>query len=448
MEGQLDQSFSEKNLRKVWDLQARRGRNRLGLYPDARDAYDQARSARKMARASARSSIRYIGPPENAPDRLAQAARDRADAILDSCLAATSLELATRIESDTFTWDLQRGPRVKGSRDTYMIDGTPEIFFADKHLQRLISSMSRHRAPSRQSVVSGLVRTLDNTLPKSVVRTDVAEFYESIDHGLLRRFLQELGLTPTNRCLIEKLLQEWSTLTGSTVGLPTGVGLSAVLAELYMAQADQQLRDDPSTLYYARYVDDIVLVQSQDTKGLPTQSAAIEKVREALAPLKLSLNTGKTFYREFENGKLPKFDFLGYEICHAGGVQVCLTNDRYQKLRERLERSFAAWKKGDPDNHGRRKLLLDRIRLLTGNTRLSHNKRNAMVGIYFSNPLITETKNLTDLDKLLTHLTEDASLPPELKVKIEELSFVDGFKNRTLHRWPTHALKKIRGAWS
>lgn len=445
----LDQSFSPKNLRRIWDLEARRGRDRLSLYPDVRRAYDLARDSRHRARAARKGTVPYIGPPELAPESVARADRQIAESLLGASMAATSEILVRSVESGAFVWGLARGQVVGGKRQTYSIADTPEVFFADKHLQRVVGSTLASRPRGRQSIVSGLIRTIDNNVPKIVVRADVKDFYDSIDHRRLRSHLDTTTLSPSCRRLIDRLLTEMEVLTGKARGLPAGVGLSAKLAELYIAQADRALRDTRGTLYFARYVDDIVLVRAEESEGAVAPSAVVAEIETELQLLGLSLNSTKTLHRELVNNSLGKIEFLGYEIEYRGrsGPVVRLTDGRYKTIRARIDQTFSAWDRANPTNHGRRSLLLDRLRFLTANTRLSHNKRNALVGIYFSNPHLTDLKSLAGLDRYLQHRASQSSLPPGLDQKIAALSFTDGFSRRTIHRWSMQRMTRLKGAW-
>lgn len=445
----MDQSFSPKNLRVIWDLEVRRGRERLHLYPDLRQAYDTAREARQRARAHRRGTIAYIGPRKKSPENVEEKKRRKAEKLLTRSLSTTSANLIESVEDDTFSWDLQFGHLVGNKRQTYTTSNTPEVFFADKHLQRVIASITWAHPPGRQSIVGGLIKTLDNNLPKIVVRVDVDSFYESVDHDRLRELLSATAMSPSCQRLIDKLLQEMTILTGRKAGLPAGIGVSAKLAELYIAQADRALRDAPGTLYFARYVDDIVLVRGQEKPGTVSASDVISGIEAELGQLLLRLNVSKTQSVELVNNSLKKFQFLGYEIEYRGkqGTVVRLTKDRYATIRKRIDRTFAAWDKANSNNHGRRSLLLDRLRLLTGNTRLSHNKRNAMVGIFFSNPHLTDVKTLASLDAYLSRRASNSTLPVELHSRVKDLSFQKGFTDQIVHRWSVQRMRKLKGAW-
>ncbi|SDS15077.1 Reverse transcriptase (RNA-dependent DNA polymerase) [Paraoerskovia marina] len=446
----MDQSFSPKNLRRIWDLEARRGRDRLDLFPEVRRAYETARDAKRHARAVRKSGVQFSGPSKHHPDVLARETRQAADELLELSLTRTSENLIRSVETDTFTWGLTPGRVLHGKRQIYTIGATPEIFFADKQIQRVLASTLPNRPLGRQSVVAGLVRTIDNSLPKIVVRVDVKRFYDNIDHGLLRSRLDRSSLSPSCHRLIDKLLAEMEAVTNRRRGIPAGVGMSAKLAELYIAQADRALRDSRGTLYFARYVDDIILVRGEEQPGSVKPDAVKEEIEAELRKLDLSLNPKKIVCSQLKNRSLDKIDFLGYEIKYQGrrGLIVGLTKERQKTIQSRLDRAFNAWDRADDNNHGRRSLLLDRVRFLTGNTRLSHNKRNALVGVYFSNPHLTDMDSLKRLDRHLKRRALQSSLPPGLDEKVARLSFVNGFQKRTIHRWSMQRMKRLKGAWN
>jgi hypothetical protein len=444
----MDQSFSPASLRKVWDRQTRKGRDLLALYPKVRRAYEEAREAREAARSIRAGTTPYLGPDPDEPERRASETRAAADHALQKQLGKTSERLINSMSSGTFKWGLETTFTL-GGRQLYGLGSNPSVYFADKHLQQIIASLLPSRPPSRQAIVSSLARTLDNSMPKILARTDVQTFYESVDHAMLRDALSSTALSPTALALVTTLLTEMSGLTGAARGLPMGVGLSAKLAEFYITQADVAIRDAPNVLYYARYVDDIVVVYAELKPGHPNAADAVRVVTSAIESLGLKLNPAKQQVATLSPaGDLGPIEFLGYELeVRAGKLKARLTPARRQTIESRIENTFDIWDRSDPANHGRRSLLVDRLRLLAGNTRLSYNKRNAMVGIYFSNPHLTDDDLLRALDDFLQARASRSALPPELASSIAKVSFLNGFHEKRLLRFHPSRVKKLRGAW-
>ncbi|WP_309858074.1 antiviral reverse transcriptase Drt3a [Leifsonia sp. 1010] len=439
----MDQSFSPTNMRRVWDLQTRKGKDLTRTFPKVKEAVEALRALRNdylLASATDRDTRASL-------ESALSAARQHVEIVLEAALSATSQRIVADIQRDRFSWGLHQSSMVNG-RQTYALDASPHVFFADKHLQRVVGSQHNHRQPSRQDVVGALVRAIDNRLPKAVVKVDVERFYESIEHRRLIQVLARTDITPVNRALIGLLLDEYQALVGAPVGLPTGIGLSAKLAEFFVSRLDTRFLSLPNIQYFARYVDDIVCVRGLENRDTSTDAELIAEISTGLAELGLGVNASKSAVFRLRNQVLPAFDLLGYRIAYGStGVSVQLTPNRLQTIKDRVSNSFDVWQKRGPQNGGRQRLLLDRIRFLTGNTRLLNNKRNAMVGIYFSNPHLTDLKQLSHLDDHLKAITAQQIMPSGLKSKIDALSFREGFETRRIHRFRPRQLEQLRGAW-
>ena len=131
----------------------------------------------------------------------------------------------------------------------------------------------------------------------------------------------------------------------------------------------------------------------------------------------------------------------------AGVVTLSLTTSKIDRYCSRIDASFEAYDKDLVDNPTRaNKLLFQRIRFLTSNTRLSNNKKNVITGIYFSNNLITSTESLTAID---THLSGKVDLVAHtrLKNRLSKLSVVDGFAQRRFFKFTSKELSEIVRVW-
>jgi len=93
------------------------------------------------------------------------------------------------------------------------------------------------------------------------------------------------------------------------------------------------------------------------------------------------------------------------------------------------------------------RLLLKRVRFLTGNTQLTHNKKNAFVGIYFGNPHLTNLWQLKQLDGELKGLSSKV-FSMTLKNKLNKLSFVKGYDEKIFRRFHRKdEFREIVRAW-
>ena len=92
------------------------------------------------------------------------------------------------------------------------------------------------------------------------------------------------------------------------------------------------------------------------------------------------------------------------------------------------------------------RLLVSRMKFLTGNTRLSNSKQHALTGIYFNNSLISNSAVLNGLDSYFKYLAGKLS-SATLRDRLAEMSFVDGFRERRFHNFSTTELSRIVKAW-
>ena len=92
-------------------------------------------------------------------------------------------------------------------------------------------------------------------------------------------------------------------------------------------------------------------------------------------------------------------------------------------------------------------MLVKRIRFLTGNTRLTNNKKNILVGIYYSNSQLTEYADLKALDSYLRNRIDTLIILPQVKNRLQRYSFLDGFETRRFSPFETNELSEIMKVW-
>lgn len=191
--------------------------------------------------------------------------------------------------------------------------------------------------------------------------------------------------------------------------------------------------------------------------------AAEEAITELLGELGLERNSAKDRRLLTENdGSHPPLDISGKALDYLGyrfefsskKLQTTLTENRVQLRMRRLSRAFEAWAKADPDpaspNFARDGLLLKRLRFLAGNARLDHSKSNVVVGIYFSNSALpTDALQLEEFDAAKNALVQRyrTRMRPDFAEQLEEISFVEGFKNRTFIRFKDGEMERVFSCW-
>lgn len=291
----FDQSFSPKNLRKITETENRRGSNKsLEIFPSVLVATEELKNCiRATKHFRATHKHKYSASDQAIFDALkedrenARKARDRE---LLSCLA----NISNQISKKSFRISIRKvgGPSGK---HVYIVPEAPvdayaQSYYAIKQIANNISRIYKVRQANRNQIVTQLYDCLSDGFPYHVVKLDVQEFYESVDHSvLLSKLRSDQLLSATTMRLIERLLWDYAAVAGTAGrGLPRGVGLSAILSELYMRDFDDRISSLEDVAYFARYVDDIIVFFAP-TKGSTTDDYR-KKVVDELRRKRLVVN--------------------------------------------------------------------------------------------------------------------------------------------------------------
>ena len=145
-----------------------------------------------------------------------------------------------------------------------------------------------------------------------VLKTDVQQYYASIDHHLL---LDRLARYISDRAVLNLIVQSLRRVAERgglywehTRGIPLGSPLSPILGAFFLNEVDEAC--EQRGLFYIRFMDDILVLAPTRWK----LRAAVKLVNQVLASLKLDKHPDKTFIGRIEQG----FDWLGYHISPAG----------------------------------------------------------------------------------------------------------------------------------
>ena len=147
-----------------------------------------------------------------------------------------------------------------------------------------------------------------------VVKADIKSFYEKVSHERLLALLEPRLSSPILR-IVERAVRNpivastehtrrFRRLHPISKGVPQGLSISNILAELYIHEIDQEVA--PSVLSYFRYVDDILMFTEAGK-----EHAAYDELSAALGKVELTLNDEK---RAIGSACMP-LDYLGYRLC-------------------------------------------------------------------------------------------------------------------------------------
>jgi len=126
---------------------------------------------------------------------------------------------------------------------------------ASKNIRWITASKQGNRI----EIIRRLKLFCEEGMPFTIAKMDIKNFYPTIDHdALLCQLNKRLITAPSTRSVIKSLIEQCKS--SSVNGLPPGVAISVELSEFYMQDFDLHMRATLKANYFARYVDDIVLV--------------------------------------------------------------------------------------------------------------------------------------------------------------------------------------------
>ncbi|MEM9360125.1 MAG: antiviral reverse transcriptase Drt3a [Pseudomonadota bacterium] len=435
----LNQTFSRSNLEEIYDEDNRKGKNQDDVFFPEVSASSRRLSAKARAlRAFKKRQKKFAKYPKDVQRRydvlfrnVLKQRRDRESRI------SNSLErVSSNINKRSFRVGITKN--TKYAKPVYERDGNPESYYALRQITRNIRSLYKTKPANRNIIISQIQNLLDDNFPYFIIKTDIASFFESVDQErLVQKLLKDQLLSTSSVKIIKQILWDFSSLAGTTgKGIPRGLGLSSDLAELFLKVIDRQIQELEDVAYYARYVDDIIILVAPNKTT--EKGKYLPKVRELLSNHGLALNEAKTFDCDRDSYQ-KKFNYLGYEFTlKKGAVDIDITHDKFTKLKKRLLSSFKAYEKQRHKNSkAAYRLLLKRIKFLTGNTRLVNSKRNAFVGVYFGNPNLNKYSRLKALDLILA-AKSSGLLSASLRAKLSEMSFERGHREKPFSKFNRH----------
>lgn len=453
----LDQSFSIENFRKILDIENRKGNYLEGeFFPEIAELNNKIKDANweiRILKQKGLTKETFIDEQKKINEK-----KDKLTELKEQKILNHLSTISANVTASDFKLTIVQDLKIT-NKPVYKTDYNLENILTLKQLQYNFRKLYKVKQSSRYSIISQLKNLLEDGFPKIILKTDIKEFYESIPHeNLLKKINDDNLLTNLSMRFIQQILKEFKEKSGATKGVPRGIGISPYLTELYMRDIDTKIRQLPNLMYYARYVDDMILIFMPQINN--TSRDYQEEVKEVLAKEGLTMNVGadKTKLIDLSNKNINQqysFEYLGYKFTTGYSsnkhIPLILTISTRKKKRyeERLKKAFDLYfKQARLNEKQARKLFVKRIKFLTSNTRLVNNKKNVITGIYYTNSLISTTEDFKELDLIFDSLINSFALPTRLASRVKKSkSFELGFNPTKISKFNAVELNKMMNNW-
>lgn len=375
-----------------------------------------------------------------------------------------SLEkISFNINKDDFTFTSLNKFEYNG-REIYKTE------FADEHyaLQKITDNIKRIykiKFSNKEEIINQTINLLCDTSSYNIFRLDVKDFFENINFKQLIHKLESDNVLSKSSLNILKKLR--NLLPTTLNGIPRGLAISSVLSELFMEEIDNVIRSIKEVYFYARYVDDIIIISHSNTLNMDFLKAIFNSKG-------LNLNAKSTHLKVPEINKsdtLLEFSFLGYVYQLYNDVQsdgsrkitIDISTKKTNKIKTRIVKSILSF------THNRDEvLLMNRIKFLSGNYTVRIDKNNKKIysevdssalkgGIYYNNKFINSQYNLSCLNiylrKLLLCKKKNsigkavATIPIELRRKLISHCFISGHRRAIFHKFTNEEIANIKKCW-
>lgn len=452
------QAFSAENFLEIYDIDNRNGKNR------DKDFFPEVHRSNLRIERKARAIRNFYKKHKAGKSKLSPFRRTQARALFDNLKSEQKRKRATLTGQLQVVSNLvcQKGfaialtTGIANGKTTYSHGDNPQEYYALRQTGENLRKIYDVKQASRSDICAQILNLIQDGYPYHVARLDISSFYESVPQQELTKKLEREGLLSVqSKRILKQSLKAYSDLNGGTLkGIPRGVNISADISELYMRDLDENIKQLDGVCFYARYVDDIIVFFAQ-----PEHVKSAERLPKVISIIErydLQVNPTKT--KIFDTRQKPMIEYLGYIFeCRGKDSTAKLSQKKFQRYHARLNYVLKNYERDCSINSKRaHRLLLSRLKFLTGNTQLHNSKRNAHTGIFFSNPILTDLTQLRDLDMILSFwASKKLQHNQKLKQKVNSLSFEIGFARRRMFRFnrkrkpgQRDEMKKIVGAWS
>lgn len=461
----LDQSFSAHNFDTIYGLESRKGNIDIHDMPaEYKDIIKEIKDTN-----TAITDLRDKADTKSIEARLALKEnllqlQEKKKLVLFHYLD----DIAEKVNSPSFRFNLLNF-KLDGN-EIFCIDTTKhEQFFAIKQLQYNLRNVFKVTQANRHQILSNIKVFLNSKIPVYVIRTDISKFFESISQKkLMKIVLDNPLLSYKSKAFIHGILNNYETIKdhktiNSEYGVPRGIGISSFLSELYMRDLDKKLASRKEVIFYARYVDDIFIILSSLPLG-KNLNTYYNDIVAMFNDYELGLKQPKTSEKcmlidmfNRENVPLCQFDYLGYHLAikRTKGLVSCKFGMKKEKvtiIKKKIDNAIIHFNNlSVKDAKQAYRDLMDSLDYITGNIALIKTKSSIKTGLYYSNDLLDDFKDLKGLTYYLhsrhvspyDKLNGFSNLRNRIQSKIAKIDFEKRWRERKFNRFTLDQIKKM-----
>lgn len=247
-----------------------------------------------------------------------------------------------------------------------------------------------------QQVTREVKLALDSGFYETAIKIDIKDFYPTVNHQSLLDQLAKLGAESDAIKLVHAAISTgFQKNQSNIIGVPQGLSISNVLAEIYMMEVDKKLKKHG--IFYKRYVDDVLIFCKEKDAQKIYKDFVQEATKIGLNVHDLEQNSDKTTITPIDQ----EFSYLGYvynPTMHKGEVSVSVREASRKRFQDSIAALFTSY--ANAGKHRSKALLFWKLNLrITGC--IASNKCKGWL-FFFSE--IDDMKMLFELDNMIKHL--------------------------------------------
>ena len=216
-----------------------------------------------------------------------------------------------------------------------------------KHLQLSLKESYKDDfvSGSIHSKINDIKQQIETNKFDSFIKLDIVSFFDNIDHDILLALLKKKKVCDLDYGLLEQAIKQSTVAVTDTrqeknpdvKGVPQGISVSGILADIYLLQFDNKQTKNGSYRYY-RFVDDMLVLCNKDDADSLRQEMVSDLNLIALETHVAKKDSHKTSFGCIKNG----FQFLGYQF---KGSQISVRPSSIDKAYKGINKVFLEFHK-------------------------------------------------------------------------------------------------------